>query len=103
MNDPERDTKYQCFAELSYDELKDAVYATENNDSSLSIYRDMAIDHMAKCQEAAKLPVHVLDHATLPIGINIQTMFIKVEYDGKQYIGMLYPMKDEEEQCQTLS
>jgi hypothetical protein len=89
MNNPERDTKYQSFAKLSYDEMKDAIYAEENNDPVLSIYRDMVI-------EAAKTPVHVLDHTTLPIGPNIQTMFIKVEYDGKQYIGMLYPMKDEE-------
>lgn len=96
MSNPERDAKFQGFAKMSYDELKDAVYAIENNDPSLSIYRDLVIDHMAKCQEATKIPVHVLDHATLPIGINIQTMFIKVEYDGKQYTGMLYPMKDEE-------
>lgn len=80
MNDPERDAKHQSFAKLSYDELKDAVYTTENNDPGLSIYRDIVIDHMAKCQEAAKLPVHVLDHATLPIGINIQTVYVKIEY-----------------------
>lgn len=73
MSNPERDTQFQVFAKLLAEEL-----------------------YMAKCQEAAKLPVHVLDHATLPIGINMQIVFVKVEYDGKQYTGALYPMEDEE-------
>lgn len=53
--------------------------------------------HMAKLYEEAKPLVHILDHATLPIGNNIQTVYVKVEYDGKQYTGMLYPLKDEED------
>lgn len=44
----------------------------------------------------SKPPVRILDWCELPIWKGILLLSVKVEYEGKKYEGMLYPVKDEE-------
>lgn len=38
----------------------------------------------------------LLDHATLPIAHDTPIITVKMEYNGKQYRGMLYPIMEDE-------
>lgn len=58
MSSNSRDTQFSEFAKLLYDELKSAGYTAENHDPDQSIYREYAIELIAR--RAYDLATHVL-------------------------------------------
>jgi hypothetical protein len=56
-----KNTHFQGFAKLLWDELCSHGFTSENYDPDQSMYRDFAVELIA--QRACDLMVHIIDHA----------------------------------------